>query len=365
MSRTTLIRLIALPALVAGATFLPAAEPPRAAPAKADPGTAWRMSGPFTHENLTVYLIHGRDQIHAKNVLTLDEALQQKEAVVHETQNVNQLQVENLSSAHEVFIQAGDIVKGGQQDRTLAHDMIIPPKSGKVALDCFCVEAGRWTRRGGEAPASFSGSKDQLASNDLKRAVRGSGSGGGMGAGPPAAAGGGYGGQGQVWQNVAKDQEKLKRSVKAEVRAAESQSSLQLTLENKNVLRAVEGYVKALEPRGKADDDVIGYAVCINGQVNNADVYAAHALFAKLWPKLLKASAVEAVAAVQKGKKFEPPTADAVRTFLADAAKGKKADKEVTKRVVETRCENDKSCLFITRDAGKGGAALRHSYIKK
>jgi hypothetical protein len=105
--------------------------------------------------------------------------------------------------------------------------------------------------------------------------------------------------------------------------------------------------------------------VCINGKVNNADVYAAHTLFAKLWPKLLKASAVEAVAEMKKGKKFEPANEGAVRTFLADAAKGKQANKEVTKRLTESTCENEKSCLFVTRDAAKDGAALRRSYIKK
>src|SRR5437899_3477124 len=79
-------------------------------PAKCD----YKFSGPFEHENLTIFLIHGEDQFKDKSFLTLDEALEQKKFVIHETQSVNQLSMENLSDK-EVLILAGDILKGGQQ----------------------------------------------------------------------------------------------------------------------------------------------------------------------------------------------------------------------------------------------------------
>src|SRR5580704_11768821 len=69
-----------------------------------------KLSGPYTHENLTVFLIHGKDALPGKKFLTLQEALEQKHLVVHETGNVNKLAVENVSADAEVFIQAGDIV---------------------------------------------------------------------------------------------------------------------------------------------------------------------------------------------------------------------------------------------------------------
>jgi hypothetical protein len=95
-----------------------------------------RLSGPFTHDNLTIFLIHGADKS-AKNLLTLDEAIDQRKVVVYETRNVNELAVENVSS-EDVFIESGDIVKGGAQDRTLKDDIILPSKSGKVSLNSFC-----------------------------------------------------------------------------------------------------------------------------------------------------------------------------------------------------------------------------------
>ena len=117
---------------------------------KDDPA-AYTISGPFTHDNLTIFLLHGKDTLSGKPLLTLQEALEQKKAVVHETAQVNELSVENVSEDVEIYVQPGDIVKGGRQDRLIAVDLILPPKSDKVPIASFCVEARRWAKRGGEA----------------------------------------------------------------------------------------------------------------------------------------------------------------------------------------------------------------------
>ena len=90
---------------------------------------------PRRGKNLSVFLIHGKNQIDNKNILTLQEAMEQKILVVYETSNVNELMVENKSSQYEVFIQSGDIVKGGKQDRVLGVDIILPAKSGKISVE--------------------------------------------------------------------------------------------------------------------------------------------------------------------------------------------------------------------------------------
>ena len=38
----------------------------------------YRLSGPYTHRNLTIFLVHGKDLIKGKSFLTLQEALVQK-----------------------------------------------------------------------------------------------------------------------------------------------------------------------------------------------------------------------------------------------------------------------------------------------
>ena len=52
---------------------------------------AYRFTGPHTHENLTIFLVHGDDALKQKIFLTLPEALEQKKIVIHETRSVNEL----------------------------------------------------------------------------------------------------------------------------------------------------------------------------------------------------------------------------------------------------------------------------------
>src|SRR5262249_35167472 len=115
-----------------------------------------RVSGPVIHENLAVYFIHGPSQP-GPAPLTLDEGLRNGNVLVRETSNVNSLEIENLGDK-PVFVQAGDIVKGGKQDRTLTVSLLLPPKSGAIPIASFCVEHGRWSPRAAENAAKFNSS---------------------------------------------------------------------------------------------------------------------------------------------------------------------------------------------------------------
>src|SRR5215216_4528526 len=130
----------------------------------------YRLSGPYKHENLTVFLVHGKDQTN-KTFLTLQEALAQKKVRVYETKAVNELAIRNLSN-EDIYIQAGDIVRGGEQDRMISVDFIVPPKSGRMPIAAFCVESGRWNKRGNEEAAVFSSSDNSVATKDLKLAAK-------------------------------------------------------------------------------------------------------------------------------------------------------------------------------------------------
>ncbi|MGH9969812.1 MAG: ARPP-1 family domain-containing protein, partial [Pyrinomonadaceae bacterium] len=305
----------------------------------------YRISGPYTHKNLTIFLIHGKNLIESKNFLTLQEALEQKKVVVYETQDVNELAIENLSN-EDVYVQSGDIVKGGQQDRLLSVDLIVPPKSGKMPIAAFCVERGRWSKRGSEQVANFSTSTDVAATKEIKLAAKQSNS------------------QGGVWENVTVAQDKLSSNVGTRVNSTASESSLQLAVENRKVQETASGYTKALADIVKGKDDVIGHAFAINGQINSADVYASNVLFNKLWPKLLKANAIEAIAELQKDGKFQPPTEADVRSFLAEAERGQVSEKEVTARVKLLTRESDQNIFFETRDGARKGVWIHRNYIK-
>jgi hypothetical protein len=288
-----MIRFLACDALLFPAAFVTAAEPPPT------------ISGPFTHANLSVFLLHGKDLLPpGQKLLTLQEALEQKKLIVNETSNVNQLSVENVASDCNVFIQAGDIVKGGRQDRLMAVDMIVPPKSGLLPIASFCCESGRWSQRGGEDASKFGTSVAQAANKDVKLALNAARS------------------QSTVWEKVKEAQMKLSMNVGKPVANAASPSSYQLTLEDKNLLAKVDAYVSALKKAPDEKNDTVGFVIVINGKVQGAEQYGSHELFVKLWPKLIHAAAVDALAEFDAKKKFDAATAKSVETFLADASKG-------------------------------------------
>lgn len=342
-----LLAVFAPLAFVAASTAHTAAGLPQAKGQATNQADDYRISGPYTHHNLAVFLIHGKDKLAGKTFLTLQEALRQRKVVVYETKNVNELAIENLSRHEEVYVQSGDIVKGGQQDRMLGVDLIVPPRSGKVSISAFCVEQGRWQKRGNEESTRFSSSDERVATKALKIAANKTKS------------------QGEVWSKVEEAQTKLSANVGRRVNAPISTSSLQLTLENRQVQETADAYVKALSHIADKHADVVGYAFAINGHINSADVYAANSLFRKLWPSLLKSSAVEAIAELRKNRKFDAVSADDVRAFLDDAEAGAATEKDVTTRVQMITRESKVNLLFETRDRSAKGPWLHRSYIKK
>jgi hypothetical protein len=307
----------------------------------------YKISGPYTHENLTIFLIHGKNTINGKKFLTLQEAMQQKAVIVHETKDVNELAIENVSADEEVYVQSGDIVKGGNQDRVLAVDLIVPPRSGKIPIAAFCVEQGRWSKRGNETAGKFESSNEVVATRDLKIAANKTKS------------------QSEVWAKVAEAQDKLSQNTGVTVNSSVSASSLQLSLENSRVQEMTADYVRKLSGITSGKGDVIGYAFTINGKINSADIYGSNVLFQKLWPKLLKASAVEAIAELQKGLKFETVKSSSVQEFFEAADDGKASEDEVAGRVKRVTRESDKHIVFETVDQSQKAGYIHRSYVKK
>jgi hypothetical protein len=307
---------------------------------------SYRLSGPYTHQNLTVFLIHGKNQT-TKTFLTLQEALAQKKVKVYETKDVNELAIRNLSD-QDIYVQSGDIVRGGEQDRMISMDFIVPPRSGRMPIAAFCVESGRWSKRGNEQAAEFSSSENSVATKELKLAAKSANS------------------QQAVWQNVSVAQEKLSRNIGASVNSSVSASSFELSVENSKVKETSAAYISSLEGILKNKSDVIGYVFAINGKVNSADVYASQALFAKLWPKLLKASAVEAIAELNNHTdNTQPVASETVESFLVESEKPAAAAKEVTQRVRMVTREDDKNVLFETQDRQQKDGWVHRNYIKK
>src|ERR1700730_75601 len=231
--------------------------------ANAETADGYRLSGPAIHGNLAIYFVHGESRS-GPVPLTLQEALAQKTIEVREIGQVNELQVENTGN-EEIFIQSGDIVKGGQQDRVLSVSLVLKPHSGPLSIASFCVEQGRWSARGGEDVAKFSSANASLPSRAAKIELAGT-------ALPQidgADAQNVSKRQREIWKRVTEIQGKLTSNLGAPVAAPPSRTSLQLALENGGLERAQSEYVKALRPLGEEDDDIVGYVFAVNRQLNS------------------------------------------------------------------------------------------------
>ena len=137
-----------------------------------NPPIQFKVQGGASFKNLQVFFLTGEDRIKGIQYMPLDKAMGKGIARINETGNVRSLTVENLSSEHNVFVNSGDIIKGGRQDRYLANSLVVPPESGKVSLASFCVESGRWSQRGGESARLFSASRFMASSREQRLAAQ-------------------------------------------------------------------------------------------------------------------------------------------------------------------------------------------------
>ncbi len=312
-------------------------------------GQSYRVSEPYLHRNLAIYLLHSPNVVKDRPFLTLDEALRAGSALVHETGRVGELEIENLVDA-DLYAQAGDVVKGGWQDRALGQDFIVPHntrRSKRMRVRTFCVERGRWNRRTGEeAMNTFKSAEQMAASRDLKLSIRHDRS------------------QAAVWSSVDAAQTKLSRTVGQDVRAEHSPSSLPLAVENPAVRRWLSHYLLTFGNLLADNPEAIGFAFAINGQLNSADLYASPELFRKLWPKLLEATSVEAISeADAPGVTRSTPTAKEVSAWLRRARRGRKTKHEVTPRVTLIVRENAGQVSFETMDAEQRNLCVHQNIL--
>ena len=327
-----------------------------AAQAEAD---GYRLSGPAVHGNLAIYFVHGESRS-GPVPLTLAEALDKKTVEVREIGQVNELTIENKGD-EEIFIQAGDIVKGGQQDRVLAVSLLLKPHSGALSITSFCVEQGRWSARGSEAVDKFSSANAALPSRSAKLDLAGAPA--STAAAPEGASVGKR--QQEIWKTVSEIQGKLTSNLSAPVAAPRSRTSLQLALENGGLERAQADYVQALQPLGEKDDDIVGYVFAINGKINSADIYPSNGLFRKMWPKLLRASETEALGERDLPTAPPPPVATAT-SFLSTPVDAKTVEKGAT---AQGRLEmRDSATALFTQAkpaAAADGAWVHRNYLAK
>ncbi len=211
---------------------------------------------------LLVFWLRAKEAPAALEVATLEEARARGQLLITERDQatVPELLVENRGKT-PVLLLAGEILLGGKQNRVLKEDILLPPLSGPRNIGVYCVEQGRWNegRKDFESKASFA--QPALRSRLMEKAP-----------------------QSQVWSEVGK----AARAAQAPS-ATDSYQEIYEKPEVKNHLKDVE---RGLD--GRAAAGACGAAVFTAGGLSGVDVFHAPGLFAREWPKLVRAHAVEA-----------------------------------------------------------------------
>ncbi len=381
----------------AGAGTQPQGGPPVAMTAPAGVGGGdvgpGNLSGPFVQGNLAVYLVRGNGPADPREFVTLDEGTASGEVVLTErggqdrtaggegasedrseepvqveenespnaqvqvlqvrrtrrggdSATVNTLEISNLSSKW-LYVEAGEVVKGGKQDRTLGRDLLLAPGAKNVPIAAFCVEHGRWTPRsrglvhvgGGavRAEVAFGGAEACCASKAKIAILKEKN-------------------QQRVWDYVAKD-----RAENA-TEQAETGTFVEVA-ESGSVKDRVAPYLATLGDLPAREPGAVGAVFAIGGEVVAADVYLHPALFRRLYPKLLAAHAREAALLLAKGgPACVVPEAEAASAFLRAADDGALAEEPVAAGQSLATRENARTIAFEARE---NGACLHKTVLKK
>jgi ARG/rhodanese/phosphatase superfamily protein len=203
--------------------------------------------------------------------MTLEEALQQgalEVSEVSEDGRVPTLKVIN-KSARMVFLVAGEELVGGKQNRVLNASMMVAA-GGEMLIPVTCVEVGRWgyrSRRFGSGTISSHYNLRRIMSRQVSGSYR--------------AAGAPQSDQGAVWGEVARKMHTM----------GSNSSSGALHDIYKDFDRKLDQILKSLSvPTGSN-----GVAFAINGKIAGADFFDKPETLAKLWPKLVKSYAMDAL----------------------------------------------------------------------
>ena len=290
--------------------------------------TSYRVLEPITEGNLTVFPVVASTTHDTSGFLTLDEGMRTGEVVISETgkarfirprprsephlelllappegpqgdgAEVNRLVLVNRSTRPLILL-AGEIVTGGKQDRVVAKDRIVPPKSDPIDLSVFCVEPHRWVPVG-----EFNSQLAPIAQPSVRRKVMVQHD------------------QGAVWNAVGAVQGRMAAaappSASQELHATSSYATVMAnqTVQEKlrNLTRPIERSYSRLEQQLRAQK-AVGVVAAVNGRIEWADLFASTELFDSYWPKLVQSYAAEAITTPAKFSRSDVKSAQA---FLDD-----------------------------------------------
>ena len=228
---------------------------------------------PIYYENLTiipVYSTRVRDHGHYS---TLDEALDCGWLEISEVDggSVPRVKVTNRSG-NRIFIMGGEILTGCRQDRIVGRGVILSPWARNVIIPVYCVEQGRWTY---ESETFYS--KRNLGTCRLRAE------------GQKAS----DGAQQDIWDHVS--------TITEQVGLSSGSSRFQEAYESDAARRRISRVEKHMERIPHLCPDAIGAVIGVGGRISSVDIFINPDLFGRIWPKLVRSSALAALCDPARG----------------------------------------------------------------
>jgi hypothetical protein len=289
---------------------------------------------------------NSRPNVQARNQETVFESEEASPA-----NEVNRLMVVNRSGK-PLYLMPGEVIVGGSQDRTIGEEMTIAPTGKTVPIDVYCVEHGRWAGRDETAStqifASLAAVQTPAAAKSLAaEASKGKfvATAGSLNKSGRLAVQSGEGQQ-AVWDRV--------QRVNTASGVDSESGAFTFNYSDDKVLEKLQPYSKDLAEKIAAESRVVGAVVAINGKIESVDVFESTPLFRKLWPKLLKSYALDALNVSDTKIPAKTCNVTDATAFLEKVMKGSvSGTKQAKGGLVVTRRETKEG---ISYSAASGGA---------
>jgi hypothetical protein len=253
--------------------------------------SSFHFTDPIQYENLTLQFLLGPSV--PPDYLTLADGCRLNLIEILETGTVSRLSVHNRSPKKPLFIQLGELLKGGLQDRTIATDLVLDPGEQYDGLSVYCVEQARWSKRDEEDHKKFVSTQDFVATKSLRSSLERRED------------------QTAVWAAVSCTTGQMAQQLPGYVGSAISPSSLQLSLEDSALQKNVQQWFRATSEQVRLDTKTVGVAITINNRLEKIEWYGHTRLFHRLWPGLLRAAILEAL--LERKRTVKPRPLDEVR----------------------------------------------------
>jgi hypothetical protein len=223
----------------------------------------------------------------------LKEALAKKKVAITESGDgeVNKLFIENISK-DTIMVLSGEVVQGGKQDRMIAQDFILYPKSGKKDVSVFCVEHGRWQpKREGMEFKQYS----NASSNEVRKAATVKKD------------------QREVWDKVSETTSKNKATTATGTLTALNNSG--------DFSKQLKQYTDFFNTLVLQEGDVIGIIAVSGDKVLGCDMFASHTLLSEHYSNLVNAYATEAITSGKQVTITRDKVDQYLQSIIADESK--------------------------------------------